>query len=107
MRKKFFYGTVLLFTTIYVISFIDRQIMSVLGDSIRQSLELTNLQFSLLYEPVFSFVDAFSCIPMGRVTDHYSCRRMIVSGLFIWSLMTFVSGFATSIAVLSSARVLV
>src|SRR5690625_6170752 len=32
---------------------------------------------------------------------------MIVSGLFIWSLMTLVSGFATSIAVLIGARVVV
>lgn len=107
MRKKFFYGTLLLFTTIYVISFIDRQIIAVLGVPIRDSLGLTNLQLGLLYGPVFSFVYAFSGIPMGRLADRYSRRKMIVSGLFIWSLMTLVSGFATSIAVLIGARVVV
>src|SRR5690625_5495070 len=107
MRKKFFYGTLLLFTTIYVISFIDRQIIAVLGVSIRDSLGITNLQLGLLYGPVFAFVYAFSCIPMGRLADLYSRRKMIVSGLFIWSLMTLVSGFETSIAVLIGARVVV
>ncbi|HLR90134.1 MAG TPA: MFS transporter [Balneolaceae bacterium] len=107
MRKKFFYGTLLLFTTIYVISFIDRQIIAVLGVPIRDSLGLTNLQLGLLYGPVFSFVYAFSGIPMGRLADRYSRRKMIVSGLFIWSLMTVVSGFATSIAVLIGARMVV
>src|SRR5690625_5434134 len=105
MRKKFFYGTLLLFTTIYVISFIYRQIIAVLVVPIRYSLGLTNLQLGLLYGPVFSFVYAFSGIPMGRLADRYSRRKMIVSGLFIWSLMTLVSGFATSIAVLIGERV--
>src|SRR5690625_5985839 len=77
MRKKFFYGTLLLFTTIYVISFIDRQIIAVLGVPIRDSLGLTNLQLGLLYGPVFSFVYAFSGRPMGRLADRYSRRKMI------------------------------
>src|SRR5690625_5167972 len=105
MRKKFFYGTLLLFTTIYVISFIDRQIIAVLGFSFRDSLVLTYLQLGLLYGPVFSFVFAFSSSPMGRLADRYSTRKMIVSGLFIWSLMTLVRGIAISIAVLIGARV--
>src|SRR5690625_1314672 len=104
MRKKCFYGTISIFTSIYVISFIYRQIIAVLGVPIRDSLGLTNLQLGLLYGPVFSFVYAFSGIPMGRLADRYSRRKMIVSGLFIWSLMTVVSGFATSIAVLIGAR---
>src|SRR5690625_841219 len=105
MRKKFFYGTLLLFTTIYVISFIDRQIIAVLGVSIRDSLGLTNLQLGLRYGPVFSFVYAFSGIPMGRWADRYSRRKMIVSGLFIWRMMTRVSGCAASTAVVIDARV--
>src|SRR5690625_3278067 len=107
MRKKFFYGTLLLFTTIYVISFIVRHIIALLGDRIRDSIGFTNLQLGLLYGPVLYFVYAFSGILMGRLAYRYSRREMIVSGLFIWSLMTVVSGFAPSIAVLIGARMVV
>src|SRR5690625_6029687 len=44
---------------------------------------------------------------MGRLSYRYSRMKIIVSGLFIWSLMTVVSGFATSIAVLIGARMVV
>lgn len=107
MNKKLFYGTLFLFTAIYVISFIDRQIIAVLGVPIRDALNLSNLQMGLLYGPVFSFVYAFSGIPMGRLADRYSRRTMIVSGLVIWSLMTIISGFATSFTLLIIARMVV
>lgn len=107
MNKKFFYGTLLLFTVIYIISFIDRQIIAVLGVQIRDALELNNIQIGLLYGPVFSLVYALSGIPMGRLADLYSRKKMIVSGLVIWSLMTIVSGLAASFAILIVARMVV
>lgn len=107
MIKKSAYSTILLFTLIYILSFVDRQIIAVLGVQIRDSLTLTNLQIGLLYGPVFSFVYAIAGIPMGRLADLTSRKMMICTGLFIWSLMTVLSGFATSFAFLISARLFV
>jgi len=107
MKKYAAYGTVLLFTLIYILSFVDRQIVAVLGTQIRDSLVLSNFQIGLLYGPVFSFVYALAGIPMGRIADKTSRKLMICTGLFIWSLMTVLSGFAASFTFLVTARVFV
>ncbi len=107
MNKKAAWATVALLTLIYILSFIDRQIVAVLGTQIRDSLALTNFQIGLLYGPAFSFVYAFAGLPMGRIADKTSRKAMICIGLFVWSLMTVLSGFAASFAFIVSARVFV
>jgi len=107
MRQKALYFTVLLFTLIYIISFVDRQIIAVLGVQIRDTLSLSNLQLGLLYGPVFSFIYAFSGIPMGRLADRVSRKGMICAGLFVWSTMTVVGGFANTFLMLIIARLFV
>ena len=94
-------------TLIYIISFVDRQIIAVLGVQIRDALSLSNLQLGLLYGPAFSFVYAFSGIPMGRLADRISRKGMICTGLFVWSAMTVVSGFANTFLILIIARLFV
>ncbi len=107
MSKKATYGTVMLFTLIYVLSFVDRQVVAVLGTQIRDALQLNNLQIGLLYGPAFSLVYAVAGIPMGRLADRTSRKLMICIGLFIWSFMTLISGFAASFMFLVIARLFV
>lgn len=89
---------------IYICSFVDRQIIAVLASQIRVDLNFTNTQVGVLYGPAFSLVYAFCGIFMGRMADRFSRKYIILSGLFIWSMMTFASGFANSFAFLVSAR---
>src|SRR5699024_9617162 len=96
-----------LLTLIYIFNFVDRQIIGVLATDIKASLNLSNFQIGLLYGPAFSLIYALSGIPMGRMADRYSRKNIIIAGLFIWSLMTFLSGFANGMAFLISARVFV
>lgn len=107
MSKKLAYGTILLLTLIYILSFVDRQIIAVLGVQIRDSLMLSNFQIGLLYGPAFSLIYAISGIPMGRIADKTSRKGMIVTGLIIWSVMTVISGFAASFTFLVTARIFV
>ncbi len=107
MNKREVFGTVILFTLIYILSFVDRQIVAVLGVQIRDSLLLSNFQIGLLYGPAFSFMYALAGIPMGRLADKISRKLMICTGLFIWSFMTVISGFAASFTFLITARIFV
>lgn len=107
MSTRMRYVTLLLLLLIYILSFVDRQIVAVLGVAIRDSLQLTNVQIGLLYGPAFSFIYALSGIPMGRLADRLSRKLMITTGLFIWSLMTVLSGFAASFTFLVTARLFV
>lgn len=103
-QRKALYGTLILLTVIYILSFVDRQIVAVLGVQIRDSLSLSNFQLGLLYGPAFSFIYAVAGIPMGRLADIYSRKVMICLGLLIWSIMTVISGFATGFLFLVTAR---
>ncbi|HCT51553.1 MAG TPA: MFS transporter [Balneola sp.] len=89
---------------IYICSFVDRQIIAVLASQIRVDLNFSNTQVGVLYGPAFSLVYAFCGIFMGRMADRFSRKYIILSGLLIWSMMTFASGFANSFAFLVSAR---
>lgn len=93
-----------LLTLIYISSFVDRQIIAVLAPRIQQELSLSNFQVGLLYGTAFSLIYAVCGIPMGRLADLYSRKWMIIIGLTVWSLMTVVSGFASSLAFLVTAR---
>lgn len=96
-----------LLTLIYISSFVDRQIIAVLATQIQQEMSMSNLQVGLLYGTAFSLIYAVCGIPMGRLADVYSRKLMIIAGLVVWSLMTFISGFATSLTFLIVARMLV
>lgn len=93
-----------LLTLIYISSFVDRQIIAVLAPKIQQELSLSNFQIGLLYGTAFSLIYAVCGIPMGRLADIYSRKIMIIAGLIVWSLMTLISGFATSLTFLIVAR---
>lgn len=93
-----------LLTLIYISSFVDRQIIAVLAPAIQDELSLSNFQVGILYGTAFSFIYALCGIPMGRLADIYSRKLMIIVGLVVWSLMTVVSGFATSLTFLIVAR---
>lgn len=91
-------------TLIYISSFVDRQIIAVLATQIQDELLLNNTQVGLLYGTAFSLVYAVCGIPMGRLADLYSRKKIILAGLIVWSLMTAVSGFATGLIFLVTAR---
>ena len=93
-----------LLTLIYISSFVDRQIIAVLAPQIQQELSLSNVEVGLLYGTAFSLIYAVCGIPMGRLADIYSRKIMIVAGLVVWSLMTAVSGLASSLTFLIVAR---
>jgi len=107
MKKRAAYSALILLTLIYINSFFTRQIVAVLGVDIRDAFELGNLQIGLLYGTAFSVIYALAGIPMGRLADRISRRWMIAAGLLTWSLMTILSGFATSFTFLIVARIMV
>lgn len=104
-NPKFYAWLVLgLLFLIYISSFVDRQIVAVLGTAIRDDLGLSNTQIGVLYGPAFSLIYAICGIFMGWFADQFSRKRIILIGLLIWSLMTVASGFASSFVFLVTAR---
>lgn len=80
---------------IYVFSFIDRQILSLLVGPIKRDLGISDFQMSLLMGFSFALFYTFFGIPIGRMADTLSRRGIIAVGLALWSLMTAGCGVVT------------
>jgi MFS family permease len=90
---------------VYLVNFVDRQILSILANDIKADLALTDAELGFLYGTAFAIFYALFGIPLGRLADSWSRTRLLALGLTLWSLMTALSGFARNGATLAAARV--
>lgn len=89
---------------VYIINFIDRQILSILAVDIKADLGLTDSDLGFLGGAAFAVFYALFGIPLGRLADNWNRVRLLSIGLAIWSTMTALSGFARDNIQLSLAR---
>jgi MFS family permease len=87
-----------------VLSYSDRQILSLLVDPIRADLHASDVQIGLLQGAAFALIYAVAGVGLGRAADVLPRRLVIVAGIVIWSLATVACGFATSFGSLFAAR---
>lgn len=90
---------------VYIINFIDRQILSILVTDIKADLQVTDAQIGFLYGTAFAVFYALFGIPLGRLADSWYRGRLMAMGLALWSSMTVLSGFANSFGMLAAARI--
>ena len=90
---------------VYMLNFVDRQILSILAEDIKADLNLTDAQLGFLYGTAFAIFYTLFGIPLGRLADIWYRGRLMALGLAVWSSMTAFSGFAGSYAQLAVARV--
>lgn len=86
--------TVGLLTLAYILSFIDRQILSLLVAPIRRDLAISDTQMSLLMGFSFAVFYTLCGIPMGRLADVASRRWVVTLGVAFWSAATAACGLA-------------
>lgn len=90
---------------VYIVNFIDRQILSILVGDIKRDLSISDAQIGFLYGTAFAVFYALFGIPLGRLADSWYRGRLMAMGLALWSSMTAFSGFANSFAMLATARI--
>lgn len=89
---------------VYILNFIDRQIISILALEIKRDLGLTDSDMGFLGGAAFAVFYALFGIPLGRLADNWSRVKLLSIGLALWSTMTALSGFARSQLTLTLAR---
>ncbi|KUO56940.1 MAG: MFS transporter [Sphingomonadales bacterium BRH_c42] len=89
---------------VYILNFIDRQVVSILAIDIKQHLDLTDSEMGFLGGAAFAVFYALFGIPLGRLADNWSRVKLLSIGLALWSTMTALSGFARNQLTLSFAR---
>ena len=90
---------------VYLLNFVDRQILSILANDIKADLRLTDADLGFLYGTAFAIFYALFGIPLGRLADGWNRTRLLAIGLGLWSLMTALSGLARNAATLTAARI--
>lgn len=90
---------------IYILNFVDRNILSILAEDIKADLGLSDDQLGFLYGTAFGVFYALFGIPLGKLADSWHRIRLMTVGLTIWSAMTAFSGFAKNFTMLSVARI--
>ncbi|MFZ1741575.1 MAG: MFS transporter [Pontixanthobacter sp.] len=90
---------------IYVLNFVDRQILSILANDIKADLGVDDAYLGFLYGTAFAIFYALFGIPLGRLADSWKRVRLMTIGLTLWSAMTVMSGLARDTATLTLARV--
>ena len=98
---------VLVLTAAAVLSYTDRQILSLVVDPIRHSLQISESQFGFIQGTAFAVL--YSCVglPLGRAADILPRKRVILMGILVWSVATVASGFAQGFWSLFMARLCV
>lgn len=92
---------------VYILNFLDRQIVYILLPGIKAEMVFTDLQLSLLSGTPFVIFYTILGIPFGRYSDKWSRVKMIAIGLAVWSLFSGLTGFATGFWSIFACRVMV
>ena len=90
-----------------VLSYTDRQILSLLVDPIRRDLGVSDTQVGLLMGTAFAFVYGIAGLPLGWLADRACRRNLIVGGIALWSVGTVCCGLSHDFTQFFSARILV
>ncbi|MGA9795136.1 MAG: MFS transporter [Rhizomicrobium sp.] len=78
----------------YVLSFVDRTILSLMVQPMRTDLGLSDVQIGLLQGTAFAIFYTLMGLPIATLSDRISRRVIVAAGIFVWSLMTAGCGLA-------------
>jgi predicted MFS family arabinose efflux permease len=81
----------------------DRQVLGALAEPVRLEFGLSDMQIGAL-STLFTLVYAVAGLPLGRMADSGSRRRLLAVGVAVWTSLTALGGLATSYATLLASR---
>ena len=90
---------------VYTFNFIDRQILGILAEPIKNHFDLSDTQMGLLLGLPFALLYSTLAIPIAWLADRKSRVWIMTGALTVWSAMTALCGLATSYTHLFLARV--
>lgn len=106
-RRSYAWFVVAILIATAVVSYTDRQVLSLLIDPVRRDLGITDTQISLVLGTAFAVIYGCAGIPFGMLADRTSRRNLIFFGVVVWSLGTLGCGWAHSFGQLFAARIVV
>jgi len=90
---------------VYILNFVDRQILALLMESIKADLKLSDTELGFMSGIAFAVFYTFIGIPIARLADRSHRVNIISIAIAIWSGMTVLSGMAMNFWHLVIARI--
>lgn len=87
------------------LNYLDRMMITTMRSSIIDEIPMTEAQFGLLTS-VFLWTYGLLSPFMGYLADRFNRSRIIIISLFVWSVVTWLTGHATTFNELLATRVL-
>ncbi|MDQ6758249.1 MAG: MFS transporter [Acidobacteriota bacterium] len=94
---------VLVLCGINILNFYDRNAPGALVEPMRREFGLSDTQIGLLGS-AFVWIYALAGVPLGRVADVWSRKRLLAFGVLVWTALTALAAFAGSYSVLLFSR---
>lgn len=94
-------------SAVYVMNFLDRQLIYILFTPIKNEMHFSDLQLALLGTTSFVIFYTLLGIPFGRLADRVSRTKLIAFGLAIWSVFSGLTGLAQGFWAIFLCRVMV
>jgi MFS family permease len=88
-------GILALLLLAYIFNFLDRQILGILAQPIKQDLGLTDTQFGAIGGLAFAILYSVLAVPLAFLADRTSRSAVIATALAVWSGFTALCGTAT------------
>jgi predicted MFS family arabinose efflux permease len=90
---------------VYVMNYVDRQLMSILIEPIKAEFGVSDKAMGLLTGFAFAIFYTVAGVPVARLADLWVRRSVIAVGLALWSAMTALTGYSRSFTELALARI--
>lgn len=92
---------------VYLVAYLDRQIISLLVEPLKAALAISDVQVSYLQGLAFVLFYTVCGLPIGYLVDRYSRKLIVALGLAVWSGASAAGAFVDSYDELLVARFLV
>lgn len=89
---------------VYVLNFLDRQLLSILAKPIQDEIGVTDGQLGLISGLYFALFYCVLAIPVGWLADRTNRVRVLSFACALWSAATIACGVASSYPQLAAAR---
>jgi MFS family permease len=102
---RYAWYVVLVLTGMYMISYVDRQILSLLVPSIKRDLGVSDSRIGLLQGFSFALFYTLMGLPLGRLVDTCKRRNVIAVSVVVWSFFTSICAATKGYFSLFMARI--
>ncbi len=86
-----------------VLNYYDRQALGALAEPLRHEFGISDAQFGAL-STLFILIYAVAGLPLGRLADTWSRRKLMAIGVAAWAGLTALGGAAVSYGMLAATR---